>query len=462
MTQIAFYTETAQRDDLGLPKSRLKNLYVEKTPQGPGPFALVSRGGLGRRILVGSGPIRGIFRKPGAGNDGIFSVSGSGLFKRKARLASVPNTNDNSQVRWAASSTHLVVVVDGVAYAYTTGATASEITDTDLPAVSDVQELGGRFYFLEQDSDVIWFSEIGDPTDIDGLSFFSIESQPDSTVAMAVLSGEMVFFGEDGTDFYSQTGDPDAPLASAPGRSNDKGCLSRDGIVAIDNTLCFPGSDKIIYRLRGYTPERMSTNGIEELIRSVSDVSKITAFPLIQDGHAFYVLNLPDVGTYAYDFSTGKWCEFASHGEPQFRISCGTIYEGEAWLGDYLTGQLWRMHNSIHQDAEDPIVRVASAGYPRQSGRERCSVVMLECTRGFGTETGQSADPSVELRYTDDQGHRYSEWKRQKLGKKGDYTERAIWRNLGQMREPGRGFEIRATANVPVTFKYLVVNESWL
>lgn len=467
MTKVSFYPEPTYRAEIGLTEVRLQNLYMEKAPQGPGEVALVSRGGLAKRVAVGGGPVRGVFRQPGAATggvgsaqDGIFIVSGGYWFKRKARLMAVSNLA-NAPVRMAASDTQVVLVSDKTAYCYQGGA-ATEITDADLPDVSDVKRLGERFFYLQYDSGVVWFSAIGDATDIDGLNFFTAESEPDSIVGMEVLNGDLVLFGENSIEPYYQTADPDAPVQRRPGATIGKGCAGRDTIVALDNTLFWVGSDKIVYKLEGYTAKKVSTAYfVDEKLARATDLSEATAYALYDRGHAFYVLNLPNVGTLAYDVSTGLWTEFTSAPpNPQLRISCGALYDGEMWLGDYQTGRLWGIRQDVYQDSDEPITRICSAGVEVEDGRPACHSVALECVRGFGLARGKYSDPVVELRYSDD-GFSFNEWKKQKLGVAGAYSEKAVWRKCGIMGPPGRLFEIRASAAVPMAFRFLKLDVKW-
>ena len=457
---IPLYPEPYYRGDLGLPEARLENMYMEKTPQGPSPVTAISRPGLGERISIGNGPIRGLFRQAGAGNDGIFAVSGSRFFKGSTKLCNISNIS-NTSVRWAASDTQVVVVSDNIAYAYEGGITAAEITDSDLPDVADVKQLGNRFYYLKTGTDEIYYSELSDATDIDALSFFNVESMPDSVVGMEVLNGEMVFFGEESIDFYYQTGDPDAPLASGPGRSSRKGCASRDTICAIDNSLAFLGADRQVYFLKGYTPQVISNNGIAERVRECPDLSEANAWTMVHDGHEFYVLNLPEVGTFAYDVSTRLWSKWSSFRRDVFRVRCATMYAGEVWAGDDTTGQLWKLRGDIYRDSTDPIIRVVSCGLGVEGGRPRCSIVRLHASLGVGRATGDYQNPQVEMRFSDDQAETWSPWEARSLGRIGAFDEKPTWRNLGVMESPGRAFEFRCSANVAVALKAVDVNVQW-
>ena len=59
MIPARFASGAYDRSAVGLPPARLINLYVEETPDGPGPDARLPRPGLVETYEYGSGPVRG-------------------------------------------------------------------------------------------------------------------------------------------------------------------------------------------------------------------------------------------------------------------------------------------------------------------------------------------------------------------------------------------------------------------
>lgn len=453
---IPFYPEPSSRETYGLPNARCLNVYYEKTPQGPGEYAMLSRPGLEERFSVGKGPIKGLFRAPGVENNAIFAVSGSHLYRRvkNSGVEHVTGGFTADRVRFAASDDQLVVI-GGTVKVYN-GSTVSNVPDLSSVDVSDVAELGQRFYYAQRFTDTVWFSALGDATDVDSLNFFTVEEHPDAVVGMVALNGEMVFFGRKSFSIYSQTGDADAPLATAPGRGGEKGCLAQDSIVKIDNSVIWVSHEGIVVRLSNI-PKRISTHWIESHIRLCEDQSDIRSWELIFDGHTFYVMTIPGRGTFLYDIGEDKWTQWASWNRVRFRIRCGICFDGENWLGDDVFGQIWRLRSDKYKDEDDPIQRVVSTAVPQPSGNVRCDVVGLQCVRGQGSNLDRN--PQVEMRYSNDAGNTWSKWRSRDLGAKGEFDTKAIWRCLGLISSPGRGFEFRTSAPVKVAFQYITVNE---
>lgn len=451
--QLAFAPFAYARPDYGLAEHRLVNMYVEGTPAGPTKDARLPRPGLVQAYTVGPGPIWGFYQEPGVFGGDRFAVSGDGLYRETTSLGPITVTRN---VRFAASTSQLVVVSGGNAYCYD-GTSLTQIDDEDLPDVSDVVYLAGRFYYLEQDSDRWWYSDLDDATAIDGLSFATAESSPDASVGAIVLSDEIWFFGLKSVEPWYQTGDPDNPLQRAPGRKYERGCAAQGSIVKLDNGVFWVGEDRIVYRA-GAVPLRVSTYGVEAKLRACASIADCTAWHCAFDGHVFYVLNIPGEATFAYDTSTQLWSEFASYGRTGLRVRNAVMQEGIAYLGDAEDGVIWRFDATAYSDGDDPVQRVASAALLLPGSTLPCWSVMLQASRGVGLEDG--SEPLVELRYSDDGGRTWSDWDARSLGRIGEYGKKAIWRNRGRMRSPGRIFEVRCADPVGVVFSGLIINEA--
>lgn len=71
------------------------------------------------------------------------------------------------------------------------------------------------------------------------------------------------------------------------------------------------------------------------------------------------------------------------------------------------------------------------------------SQLQLDFESGVGLTTGQGSDPVIELRWSDDGGHTWSNSHQLSIGRMGQYKFRTILRRLGRSRD--RVFEVNAT-----------------
>lgn len=326
-----------------------------------------------------------------------------------------------------------------------------------LPYFTGITYTAGRFYLIVRNSDSYYWSDIDDLTLIDALSFASAESAPDYNVAVSKLSDEIWFFGRETVEPWYQTGQSDSPLQRSQGRRYEKGCAAENTIVAVDNTLMFVGNDHLVYR-SGDVPLRISTHSIEAAIERCDDISEAVAYPIWFGGHSFYVLNIPGVGTFAYDISTGTWGEWTSYGLSNFIPTCSVIVGDVIYLGSSVDGKVYVFAQGDEKDAGETVTFLASAFLPLPTGKMINFSLMLQGTRGLGVASGL-ARPVVQMRYSDDAGQTWSDWRAASLGMQGQYSFKAIWRCLGQVNSPGRVFEFRTTDAVPIVYEFVTFNE---
>ena len=475
--RIPFFTDGFARA-YGLPETRLVNLISEATPlREERPYAPLvglreirySRPGLAAGVQWGSGPVRGLFQAPPTVGGDLIMVSGPMAYD-VASGALLGAVAGRGRVRSAASGGQLVIVADGVAYQLAGGALAP-IVAAALPPVSDVAFLAGRFVYAAAGSDRFWWSAINDAAKIDGLAFATAEASSDPILGLSVLADQLLIFGTRSVETWAVSGDANAPFQPVTGSGYQRGCAGRDTLAVCDNALFWVGDNRVVYR-SGNSPQRVSSNAIEDRLRQCPAIETCTAFTATFEGHEFYVLNIPGVGSYAYDASRigtqagaygasagrGEWGEWASYGRTGFRGGCGLAVDGTLWVGDDRTGDLWTLQVGMFSDGPDPLTRIASAFIKIEEGTPRCLNLVLHGVVGVGNPAGAGVDPVVELRWSDDLGRSFSPWRPARLGAQGAYRTRIAWRRLGTMRAPGRLLEVRVSDPVNAVFSHLELN----
>jgi len=429
----------------GLPTSRLVNMYPEVTRAGPSKSARLQRPCLAVDRVLGVSSVLGIFQRDGVFNGDVFAVVDTTLYRGEEEIGDVII---GPVAKFAASRTQLIVCIGGSAYCYD-GETLEQVTVPDDKQVSWVEWVGSRFYYLVADDDRWYFSAIDDGSTIDGLAFATADSAPDPTIGAAVLKDQMIFFGRTSIEFWSQTGDQDAPLIRSLGTSYSKGCVSAQSIVSTDNRVFWIGSD-----LRAYTlgaPDRISTDSFDALLRECSRPEEITGFAAAWGGHEWVVWNLPDLGTWAYHIPSGEWGEWTSHGRTTFRCRNSVLAGATCYLGAYDSGTIYRLTDEF-TDGDDPVENIATCVAPPGPMR----VLELECAVGVGP--ADNYEPIVEMRYSDDLGRTWTAWRQRTFGKIGKYRHRVRWTNLGTAKRQ-RHFQFRNSDPVRATFCAVYLNE---
>lgn len=477
--------------------ARMVNLFPEIIPEGGKEPAFLNRApGLKFRVLVGAGPIRGMWVL----NDNLYVVSRNKLYKVNSNyavtvLGTVAGTS--GPVSMADNGTQLFIACNGPSYIYNSQTNVfAQITDSDFPGAVTVSYLDGYFVFNEPNSQKIWVTSLLDGLSVDPLDFASAEGSPDGVVGIIADHREIWVFGTNSVEVWYDSGNPDFPLSRIQGAFNELGCAAPYSIAKMDNGLFWLGKDArgqgIVYRANGYTGQRISTHAVEWQIQQYANMSDAIGYTYQQDGHSFYVLIFPQANTtWVYDVATQAWHERAGFADGEFtrhRSNCQAFFQGDVLVGDYENGNVyafdlndfsdngsiqkwlrsWRAlptgANNLKRTAQHSLQLDLETGVGL-NGNSVAEVIYLttESNDKLTTESGelliteqttdvvQGSDPQVMLRWSDDAGHTWSSEHWISIGKIGEYYRRAIWRRLGMtMKLRDRVYEVSGTDPVKI------------
>lgn len=364
----------------------------------------------------------------------LYAVTEAGV---ATNVGFIPGT---ASVRMADNGQELAICAAPVGYVYSSGVLS---TPAGLPQVSDVAYIDSYIVWTVYDSDQCIYSGINDATSYDALDVFTAEGSPDGAVGLIADHRELQIYGTATIEIFYNAGGSDNVFERQGNAFIERGCFDRDSIVKIDNSVHFFGDDRVVYRLDGYTPIRISTHAIEYRLRNATYAR---GFVYSMEGHKFYALNT-DAGSFVYDMATGAWHERKSFGLSNYRVGCAVSAWGRVIMGDAYTGKLYIP--SLDTLDENGELIVCEIGLPTlEASRARVTMYTFEvyCETGVGLNSGQGSDPQIMMTYSDDGGRTWSNELWRSLGLIGQYKTRAIWRRLGQFRQR----QIKLTISDPV------------
>ncbi len=451
MPPLPLTTANFGRPRVGLPNTRLVNGYIETTKGGPTQAARIPRPGLTHQYTIGTGPILRQFELPGFFNGDLFSISAGEFFRNSTDVGSVAY---GVNPRMAGANQQLMIEAGGGLWVYDgtnlTAVTQFTAGEGALPSMSGVAVLYNIFIYPVAGSNQWFFSRVGDGTIIDAANFSSAQTSPDPIVEVAVLAEELLFFKPTAVEFWDFTGSLTAPFAESPGRTYSRGCAAQGSVVKLDNAMFWVGDDLAVYRSSA-VPLKVSTPYIDDRLKAANNVSPgvqytLTALTASVEGHVFYVINLPTLDeSYAYDCQTQEWAVWgtAQVAQHDAGLFLGNTAAGQAstgiFVGSYKDGQVYSLDETSNADGNLTKQVVVTGAIWMTEGAQRCNNVSLACVRGVGNS--QAPNPIVNMRFSDDGGRTFTSWMQGFLGMVGQYDYKAVWRNLGLMRQPGRLFE---------------------
>jgi hypothetical protein len=420
-------------DRADLPRIRLNNLYAEQAPSSRSQTALLSRPGMTSYTNIGSGPIRGMFAEPGVVNGALFAVSGTQLYVNDNAVGTI---SGEERVTMTSSSSQVLIANDST-LRLSDGYMVEDVTFPDNAAVSSVAFINGYFLASRAGTQRFYWSAVLDGSSWDPLDYASAERAPDNIVALSVVSDQVWIFGEKTTEVWVPTGDGEIPFQRVEGRLYDQGCIARDTIAKLDNSIFWVGSDFKVYR-GDTTPLRVSGHSIEQAVQA-SNVSDLKAWVYPFDGNLFYVLHTTS-GSFQYNVASQQWSTVSSYGRSTWRAHVGLFYRGLTLAGDDELGRIWRLDRSVLKDGDDPIERVWTVLIPDP---------MLIHNVVLDVSTGEAAlgqpEQMCEFQVSRDSGNTFGDWREMSLGTTGQYRRRAVARRIGMIDGDGGVFAFRMT-----------------
>lgn len=495
--------------------NRMVNLYPEVIPEGgKDPAFLSNVPGLDSWAIVGptyyptEQPTRGMIATyeitTGTPTKVLYVVSGdvahgSTLYRvtDSTTFTGIGSITSEGPVSMASSGTQLFIACrngDGYILDYST-LTLTQITDGDFPGSTVVTYLDGYFVFINGQDQKVWCTNLLDGLNIEPLNFASAEASSDPVVSVIANNGELWVFGTLTTEVWCNTGSAGFPFAPIQGVNITVGCVSNLTVCQSDNTLFWLGQDtngsRTVYRASGYSPVRISTHGVEWQMQSYAVEGPPFAFydpaqdgepyalTYQQDGHIFYVLTFPKGnagigslgGTWVYDTTTSAWHERLSY---DFDTDEFTRYRGmfSVYFGDqgiaglnhniisdfennYLYFYNPDLYSDITADGYKSIAWLRSwRALPTGANnldRTAHHSLQIDCETGVQNALDPVTNPQMNLRWSDDGGHTWSNTHSTSMGASGDYSKRVIFRRLGMtMKLRDRVYEISGTDPVKI------------
>lgn len=434
--------------------TRLINCYAEQAGKGAKiPFPLYATEGLtALATLTGGGRVRGAISLDPYG----YVVAGTSVYKVDAgggqtTIGGFPGASPVFMARNRKASTpQIALVSDGLRYIIENDAISS-IADTDLPNANSVTFTGG--YFIWTISDGRFFiSAIDEGTTIDALDFATAEANPDGLlVGYSRGVSELILFGVNSVEFWSNTGASSFPFERIPGTGlQNLGCLCRHSVKDLNDVVFFVASDGTVRLLNGYQPERISTHAVERDIDSIVDKDTITATAYSIRGHQFYCLSSPN-WTWVYDGLTGLWHERESYGLTRWRGEVFVNINGERVVGSTTGGLLYIIDPDVYtEDGENLVMTIRTSpvhAYPNCASHDR---LFLDFVPGVGlvSTDDHESDPTVMMRYSDNGGRTWSNQRTKTIGESSQWDTRVVFDRLGQTKEDGRIYEMSVSAPV--------------
>ena len=474
----AAYAGRSKRFD----NQRCVNLYLEVDEQlgsgsaSPGKnkqlAVLLGTPGLRLAQPIGVGPQRGLYEVSNqnlayvvSGNQ-VFQLSGANsvpvaLNGNLTTLTGPVSISDNGQQ---------VIFVDGQnGYYYTLGddsLTLHTITDPNFyPA--DVVTFQDGYFILNYTGTNIFFTSNLYTVTFPALNESQKSGNSDILVSLISLNRNLYLLGSRTIEQWTDTGASGAsPFSRNNGWFSQQGCAAAQTLKVVNEDIYWLGTNAqgggVVYAIVNgqFPPQRVSTFAVENSLQAASDLSGSTAYSYQQDGHFFYVLNVPGLNTtWVFDASSNLWHERQSSvngvlGRHLGQTHC--VLDGVHLVGDYSGPNLYTYDLSCYTDNGQPLPRIRQTPqYAANLNNVFMHLIELDLQFGVGlvddgTNTTANVSPKVTLEVSRDGGQTWSLPVQATMGKIGQWAARARFQGLGVARSPIFRFTITDAVEVQI------------
>ena len=347
------------------------------------------------------------------------------------------------------------VVSDGLYYVIDTQANSvTEISDPDLPSPISISVLDG-YGVIPVIGGSYFLTGLDDFTTIDGLDEGTTEAYPDENVRSVTLEREAIFFKETSIEWHQNTGDPDFPFERV--HALELGCLAGDSVAKVDTpsrkTVIWVAPDHTVRMMNGYSGEVISTNEIAEMIKDLDEAgnaAQLKGFSWAYAGRFFYALTCSS-WTRVFDSKTGHWFTRESYNLDRWRISTVFKFGNKTIAGDYSTGQLYMLDNTVFTENGNNLVSdIITPPVHAFPYRLKFKGLYLDAATGVGTNSTDThaSNPKILISWSDDGGYSWSTERDRDLGTTAEYRRiKPIYR-MGRAGQKGRMFRFRISSPV--------------
>lgn len=311
---------------------------------------------------------------------------------------------------------------------------------------SDGGFLDGRFILIESNTANVHWCEAMRYHDWPGTNVAVAQGDPDNLVAMQVINREVWLLGENTTEVWVTTDDPDMPYQRMSGAAMEWGCQAIASPAKLGNHLYWlaknrRGGQGQIVRAEGYTQATpVASAAVSQAVYRYKQPEDAIFIPVSMDGHDFLIVTFPfDDATWLYDATTQQWTELGDWDQTaghyhRHRSNCYAWFGNRHIFGDYSNGKVYSWRVGEHQEEGDFVRRERTFQHLVADGKSMLwhgVEIFLES----GAAIRHDQMPSIRLSFSDDGGHSFGREIEGSVGRRGDRGLRVRFHRLGSSRD---------------------------
>ena len=464
---IPFIGPTYQARSLNINASRSINLYPELNQKdSKSVSSLIGTPGTSLLCTLPFSPVRGIH----AFNNLVYAIVGNRLYSFNigggqitelgtlGKSTGFVSMSDNGLASAGVGGNQLMIADGQAGYIYNVNTGVfSQISGGGFPSsgAMTVTYMDGYFIVNTINSMSYFVSNLYDGTTWNALATSPVSAAPDFLMAGANLNQQLWLIKQYSSEVWYDTGTPTSqgsPFSRISGAVIDYGTPSPYSLGRGGGSLFWVGNQRNndagefigIVKLEGYVPKVISPPAINYQISKFQTVSDAFGYCYSEGGHTFYVVTFPGSNaTFVYDDTVQMWHERSSYNGYPYSIgrhfaNCYTFLNGIHIIGDYQSGNIYKMSSNYYDDNGNPIVSIRTAQHLFDKDRLTNGMIhqlQIDAETGNPDNLSFTGSPQAALSWSADYGHTWSSEYWASMGQIGQYGTRLMWRRLGYSRD---------------------------
>ena len=388
----------------------------------------------------------------------LFRVNSSGV---SSDLGVIGGTGQGQILSNSVPGNNQILVLNGGGQGYIfNNSGLNQITDLDFFPTTSGTILNERFWFVRDDTNEFFASEISDGFNYNPLSFATAEESPDNVVAIIAKRSSLWVINETTMEFWQTFSDTLLPVRKVRSSTIERGINARASLAEVGKHFAFLADDLTVRMVSGSDEITISDLDFNLKIRG-NGTPTFPGFSVTNDAigffvdsptHKIYYLTFPTEGfTWGYDLLTGFSHTRKSESIDYWRAGYSVIFDNKIIVGDLLTSSIWILDPAAKAEGAEilrTIVRTPGISFDHDT-----TLPSIELDMEVGQILDQSISPVVMVRYTKDGGFNWINGKDIQLGTKGNYRKRVPLRQFGRIVRY-KDFQLELIVTDPVRVQF--------
>lgn len=346
--------------------------YQLRDAPGVKPFVRITRdvevpGDPPTIAVIDVGPVRGMRNVEGklfvVAAQTVYQISNTGV---AIPVGTIPGVGRVSMAHNQFGLSNQLIIVNGSAgYIVDTSLlTITKITDEGYPGAFVADYIDQYLAQVEPQGRYWFHSDLAQGLHYNTLDRYEAEADPDRIVSLLVSHREVLIFGKDTIEPFVNTGGQTGTFERASNTVIEVGCSAKFTPRKLDNSVFWLDDKRLVRRLDGYTPIRISTDAIDAAFSECSEaeIAQAYAFTWETRGHKVYYITVPGRFTFGYDVLTRQWHRRSTWNLPHWDVIDAAFWNGKWIVASGRYGRLYELDQDYKLDSCDPLVRKRVTG----------------------------------------------------------------------------------------------------